>query len=182
MVEKTFIFKVADFLFALNFFTSISFSTLFFAESRDKSGSLSSLKGSQSKWVSLKKKLGKINSLSSGKSKSSSQEKQQNPLGTDDPCALQMQAAAVAAAHQHQQASSGETSSRPGRPSKSLQERRSLLQRAKTLSILPVNSGPKQPPPPKKITQPPELFNVGGEMNLIPLELLIDINDIKRQQ
>lgn len=127
--------------------------------------------------MSLKKKLGKLNSQSSGKNKqSSSSTSSSQQEGDDEPSALQQQAAAVAAAAA---AAQGETSSRTGKPIKSLQERRSLLQRAKTLSILPVNSAPKTREAPKKVVQPPELFNVGGEMNLIPLEMLIDINDIK---
>ncbi|CAL8137966.1 unnamed protein product [Orchesella dallaii] len=136
------------------------------SESRDKSGSLSSLKAPQSKWVSLKKKLGKINTLSSkSKSSSSSSSHDEKQEGSDNTTST----------------AAAPTSTTSGKPIKSLSERRSLLQRAKTLSILPINSAPKKEKEvPKKVVQPPELFNVGGEMNLIPLELLIDINDIKR--
>jgi len=130
-------------------------------ESREKSGSLSSLKGKQeSKWVTLKKKLGKLNSHShsphshdkhgGGSAGGSAEESKDKPEG------------------------------RPAVPSKSLQEKRSLFQRAKTLAILPVNKAPKDKveTPPKRVIEPKELFNVGGEMNLIPLELLIDVNDL----
>jgi len=133
--------------------------------------------------VSLKKKLGKINTLSSGKSNKASSSSQAS--SSDEPSALQQQAASVcaAAAERDRVAAEGAGSSRSGRPIKSLQDKRSLLQRAKTLSILPINSAPKNKErQEKKVTQPPELFNVGGEMNLIPLEMLIDINDIKRPQ
>ncbi len=133
--------------------------------------------------MSLKKKLGKINSQSSGKSNKASSSSQAS--SSDEPSALQKQAASVcsAAAERDRVAAEGAGSSRSGRPIKSLQDKRSLLQRAKTLSILPINSAPKNKErPEKKVTQPPELFNVGGEMNLIPLEMLIDINDIKRPQ
>lgn len=132
--------------------------------------------------MSLKKKLGKINTLSSGKSNKASSSQSSS---SDEPSALQQQAASVcaAAAERDRVATEGAGSSRSGRPIKSLQDKRSLLQRAKTLSILPVNSAPKHKErQEKKVTQPPELFNVGGEMNLIPLEMLIDINDIKRPQ
>lgn len=136
--------------------------------------------------MSLKKKLGKINTLSSGKSnKASSSSGTSHASSSDEPSALQQQAAnvAAAAAERDRVAAEGAGSSRSGRPIKSLQDKRSLLQRAKTLSILPINSAPKNKErQEKKVTQPPELFNVGGEMNLIPLEMLIDINDIKRPQ
>lgn len=49
------------------------------------------------------------------------------------------------------------------------------------MSILPVHRSSKErddPPPPRRVIEPPELFNVGGEMNLIPLELLIDVNSV----
>jgi hypothetical protein len=76
------------------------------------------------------------------------------------------------------------TTSKEGRhaPIKSIHEKRSLFQRAKTLAILPVHhhKAPKDKveTPPKRVLEPKELFNVGGEMNMIPLELLIDVNDL----
>ena len=70
---------------------------------------------------------------------------------------------------------------------KSIEEKRTLFQRAKTLSILPVSRGNKNEESGSgrkqhthhMVREPPELFNVGGEMNMIPLELLININDLK---
>ena len=144
-------------------------------ENREKSGSLSSLKGQTSKWASLRKKLGRLNSSSS----SSSSEKHQLK-------ALEQQAHQFQQHHKNHQ-SQQQQQQQQQRPQKSakvsLEEKRSLLQRAKTLSILPVNRGKEDVvKKPKEIPKPPELFNVGGEMNMIPLELLIDINDLKRPQ
>ncbi|CAG7731929.1 unnamed protein product [Allacma fusca] len=131
-------------------------------EAREKSGSLSSLKGQSSKWASLRKKLGRLNSSS---------EKQQHKG------AMEHQAHQLQQQHQQQQ-------QHPKSAKVSLEEKRSLLQRAKTLSILPVNRAGREEvvKKPKEIAKPPELFNVGGEMNMIPLELLIDINDLKIQE
>jgi hypothetical protein len=133
-----------------------SFLCLFtFTDSSEKKGggSLSSLKPKESKWVSLRKKL-KINS-SSGSKKSVVDRKE----GEEDA------------------AGTGKK--------KGIEERRSLFQRAKTLAILPVSKTQKErdeAAAAKKqhhmVREPPELFNVGGEMNMIPLELLININDL----
>lgn len=125
------------------------------------SRSLSSLKQKESKWISLRKKL-KINSGGSISKKSEGQKEEETSTETVDSTA----------------------------PLKSLNSKRSLFQRAKTLALIPVGRGrdsSEEPKPERNrqnrkqqvIQEPKELFNVGGEMNLIPLELLIDINDLQ---
>jgi hypothetical protein len=108
--------------------------------------------------MTLKKKLGRLNSSSSAVTSNSSSS--QKP-STDE-----------------NKKEGGEKR----QPSKSLNEKRSLFQRAKTLSILPVHKASKDKedshPQPKRVHEPPELFNVGSEMDFIPLELLIDVNSM----
>lgn len=130
------------------------------AETRDKSGSLSSLKAKESKWKTLKKKLLTHSHSHSASTSSEKQAGDEKDKGTPQ-----------------------------ANKSNSLQQKRSLFQRAKTLSILPVHKTSKDKDEShhhhqKKVVvqeKPPELFNVGGEMNMIPLELLIDVNDLHIQ-
>lgn len=116
------------------------------------------MKPKESKWVTLKRKLGKLNS--SPASSTACKDKEKSKL-----TALENRAASKAGG---------------------IHEKRSLLQRAKTLSILPTNRLKEQRedmPPKRHVRRPPEhpeLFNVGGEIDMIPLELLIDINDLKK--
>lgn len=109
----------------------------FISEPREKSGSLSSLKAKEkeSKWATLKKKIGRLSSASAVTSNPTSDK---GPKTSDE---------------------NKETENK--RPSsKSLNEKRSIFQRAKTLSILPVNRSSKDKdethqPQPKRVAEPP---------------------------
>jgi len=140
---------------------------IFFAEPLESAGSLPSLKTKgESKWVSLKKKLGKLNSS----------KKQMMDESSSSTNAINMGGSTGAMSHHSN-----------SKEKKHLSHKRSLLQRAKTLSILPVHRATKEEHHHAssrrvRAEKPPELFNVGGEMNMIPLELLIDINDLHIQK